>query len=183
MVSDVNTEAAEASGELAEVENLVAVLIELSEQVDNVVLEAGEVLGGCRDLGHDLLEGGLGEHFTVVFHVLSGVLVDRHKHEFEARKVASATNNEITFSVVLASHGVLLLLAMDEGTSNAARVLIANFINVDGVVSAVERDDESARLIIGLGGYQASVEAQNVHVLLKHLFHVILGRLRLKSNN
>jgi len=183
MVSNVDTEAAEAGGEFVEAENLVSVLVELAEQVDNVVLEAGEVLGGVGDLGHDLLKAGLRENFGVVLHIFSGVLVDGHEHKFEAGKIASATDHEVALSVVLSGHGVLLLLALNEGSSNAARVLIAHLVDVDGVVTAVERDDESARLIIGLGGYQASVETQNVHVLLEHLLHVILGGLGLEGNN
>jgi len=72
-----------------------------------------------------------------------------------------------------------VLLALHELTTNATRVLVADLVDLDGVVTAVEGDDETTRLIIRLGGDELRLESQNVHILLEHLFHVDLRRLGL----
>jgi hypothetical protein len=90
------------------------------------------------------------------------------------------TEEEVSLVVVVVADGVGVLLALHELTANTAGVLIADFIDLDGVVSAVEGNDEATALIIGLGRDELGLEAQNVHILLEHLFHVNLGRLGLQ---
>ena len=79
--------------------------------------------------------------------------------------------------------GILVVLSFHEFATDAARVLVADLVDLDGVVAAVEGDDELAVLVIGLRRHQLRIEAQNVHVLLEHLFHVDLGRLGLKLDH
>jgi hypothetical protein len=76
-----------------------------------------------------------------------------------------------------------LLLTLNERTSDTAGVLVTDLVDMDGVVAAVVRDDEGAGFIIGLGRDETGVEAENVHVLLKHLFHVELGGFSLESDD
>lgn len=85
--------------------------------------------------------------------------------------------------VVALGHGRLVLLSLHELATNTAGVLVTDLVDLDGVISAVEGDDETAVLVIGLSGDQLGVESQDVHVLLEHLLHVKLGHLRLESNN
>jgi len=69
-----------------------------------------------------------------------------------------------------------LLLTLHETTSNTARVLVANFVDLNSVVTAVERDDEISRFVIRLSADEFRIESEYVHVLLEHLFHVSLWR-------
>lgn len=76
-----------------------------------------------------------------------------------------------------------MLFAFHELATNAAAVLVTYLVNLDGIVTAVERENESAALIIRLSGHEFAVESQDVHVLLESLLHVELGWLWLKSNH
>jgi hypothetical protein len=127
--------------------------------------------------------GSFGENAAIVLHVLLSVFIGRDEHELETREENGAANKEIALTVVTTSDGVLLLLTVNEGSSNAAGVLVANFVDMDGIVTTVIADDEGAGLIIGLGGNKACVESQDVHVLLEHLFHIELWRLGLECDD
>ncbi len=70
---------------------------------------------------------------------------------------------------------------MHELASKAARVLVANFVDLNGVIATIEGDEELSVLIIRLSGDELGVEPQDVHVLLEHLLHVSLGGLRLQG--
>ena len=74
-------------------------------------------------------------------------------------------------------------LALHELATDAARVLVANLVHLDGVVTAVEGDDELTVLIIGLSGDELGVEAEDVHILLEHLLHVDLRGLLLEGDD
>ena len=74
-------------------------------------------------------------------------------------------------------------LALHELATNTAGVLVANLVHLDGVVTAVEGDDELTVLIIGLSGDELGVEAEDVHILLEHLLHVDLRGLLLEGND
>ena len=74
-------------------------------------------------------------------------------------------------------------LSLHKFATDAAGVLVANLVDLDGVVSAVEGDKELAVLIIGLSGDELGVEAQDVHVVFEHLLHVLLRRLGLKLDH
>ena len=76
-----------------------------------------------------------------------------------------------------------MALALHELATDAARVLVAHLVHLDGVVTAVERDDELTVLVIGLSGDELGVESEDVHVLLEHFLHVNLGGLGLKVND
>jgi hypothetical protein len=101
-------------------------------------------MGSLLDLGDDLVKGGLREDIWVIFHVFLGVLVSLEELEFEPAEEDGVTEQEVTLNVVVGADGVTVLLALHELTANATRVLIANFVNLDSVVSAVEGNDESA---------------------------------------
>jgi len=103
--------------------------------------------------------------------------------EFESSKENSSSDEEVFLLVVGLGNWVLVLLALHELATNAAAVLVAHLIHLDGVVTAVERDDEGSALIIGLGGDELSVESQDVHVLFEHLLHVELGLLWLQRDD
>jgi hypothetical protein len=102
------------------------------------------------NLGNDLVEGGLREDIGVVLHIFLGVLVSLEELELEATEEDGVTEEEVTLNVVVSADGVTVLLALHELTANATRVLVANLIHLDGVVTAVEGNNESARLIIRL---------------------------------
>jgi hypothetical protein len=101
-------------------------------------------MGSLLDLCDDLVKGGLREDIGVIFHVFLGVLVSLEELEFEPAEEDGVTEQEVTLNVVVGADGVTVLLALHELTANATRVLIANFVNLDSVVSAVEGNDESA---------------------------------------
>ena len=136
------------------------------------------LFGALLDLSEDVLNRGLRELILIVLHVLLGVFISRHKHEDKSNKRNSSTKGEIFFSVVVTSFGVHLFLALHETTSNTSGVLVANLIDLDSVITAVEGDDEVTGLIIGLGADQFGVKSEHVHVLFEHLLHVNLGGLR-----
>lgn len=170
-------------GELLEVEDAVAILVELADQGNNIILKTLKAVGTLLDLGDNLVEGSLREDVGVIFHVFLGVLVSLEQLEFEAAKENGMAEQEVTLDVVVVADGVAMLLALHELTTNAPRVFIANFVHLNGVVSTVERDNEAARLIIRLGRNKLRLESKNVHVLLEHLLHVNLRRLRLERVN
>jgi hypothetical protein len=183
LVSHVNVQMAKTSGELLEVDEFVTVTVEFGKEVNTEGLEGLEFRGWGLDLSDNGAEGGFGEHITVIFHVLFSVLISGGEHKLEASKGDSAANHEITLSVVAAGNGGVLLLALHEATTNTSRVLVTDFVDLDGVVTAVERDDEGTGLIIGLSADELGVESEDMHVLLEHLLHVILWWLRLQGNN
>jgi len=92
-------------------------------------------------------------------------------------------NNEVLFLVVSVSHWVGLLLSLHETSTNSSGIFVADFINLNGVISAVEGNDESSSLIIWLCGDQDSLEPEDVHVLLEHFLHVNLWGLRFEREN
>ena len=122
----------------------------------------------------------LGELVRVVLHVFLGVFVGRDELEAEATKLELPSDAEVLLLVVGLAHRVLVVLALHELATDAARVLVAHLVHLGGVVTAVERDDELTVLVIGLGGDELGVEAEDVHVLLEHFLHVNLGGLGLK---
>lgn len=125
-----------------------------------------------------MLYRGLRVLVWIVFHIFLSVFISRHKHEDKSNKRNSSTKSEIFFSVVVSSFGVDLFLTLHEATSNTAGVLIANLINLDSIVSAIEGNDEVTGLIIRLSADQFSIKSEDVHVLFEHLLHVNLGGLR-----
>jgi len=76
-----------------------------------------------------------------------------------------------------------VLLALHELTTNASTVLIADFVHLDGVITAEERDDELTSLIIGLSANEFSIEAEDVHVLFEDFLHVDLRSLRVQGKH
>ena len=174
---------AETSGELAEVNDAVVVLVELGEQVDAVLLKGWEVDCLFLDLVQDVGQVSLRELIGVVFHVFLGVLVGRDELEAETAKEDSAADQEVLLVVVGTTDGVLVILSLHELATDAAGVLVTHLVDLDGVITAVEGDDELAVLIIGLSADELGVEAKDVHVLLEHLLHVALGRLGLQGDN
>jgi hypothetical protein len=129
------------------------------------------------NLGNDLVEGGLREDIGVVLHIFLGVLVSLEELELEATEEDGVTEEEVTLNVVVSADGVTVLLALHELTANATRVLVANLIHLDGVVTAVEGNNESARLIIRLSRDELRFESENMHILFEHFLHVNLRRL------
>lgn len=75
VVSDMHSVLSKTGSEFTKVKNLVSVLVEFAKKVNHVFLKAAEILSGSSDLSHNSLKRCLGEHFVVVFHVLSCVLV------------------------------------------------------------------------------------------------------------
>ena len=141
---------AEAGGELLKVDDTIVVLVDLAEQVDAVLLEVGVVDGGFLNLGQDVLDVLLGEHFRVVLHVLLGVLVRAHKLEAETTQKDGTADQEILLSVVSTRDGVLVVLAIHELATDASTILVAHFIDEDGIIATEERDDELAVFVIRL---------------------------------
>jgi len=138
---------------------------------------------GLLDLADDVFESGFGELIGVVFHVLLGVFVSANELELESAEENGSSDQEVLLFVVGLGDGRLVLLSLHELAANTAAVLIAHFVHLDGVVTAVEGDDETTVLIIGLGGDELRVETKDVHVLLEHFLHVELGDLRLEGDN
>ena len=136
--------------ELLEVEDTVAVLVELSEESDSVVLERFVTLRTSLYFGNDAVKGGLRENVGVVLHIFLGVLVGLHQLELEAAQEDGVAEEKVSLVVVVVANGVGVLLALHELATNAAGVLVADLVDLDGVVSAVEGNDEAAALIIRL---------------------------------
>jgi hypothetical protein len=183
LVSHVNVQFAETIRELLEIDEFVAVTVEFGKKVNAEGLEGLEFGSWGLDLSDNGTEGGFGEHITVIFHVLFGVLISGGEHKLEACKRNSTADHEVTFGVVATGNGGVLLLALHEAATNTSRVLVTDFVDLNGVVTAVERDDEGTGLIIGFSADELGVESEDVHVLLEHLLHVILWWLRLQGNN
>jgi len=183
MISHVDAHRPESVCELSEVEHLVAILVQFLKKVNSEILQGREFLSRSHNLSENVVKAGLREDLAVFLHVLSSVFISGDKHELKTREENSATNQEVGFAVVVASNGVLLLFSLNERTSDTSGVLVTDLVDVDGVVTAVIRDDECARLVIRLCGDETGIEAKNVHVLLKHFFHVKLGGLSLESDD
>jgi hypothetical protein len=173
----------QALGEFLEVDLAIVVFVKLAQQVHAVVLHWRVASGLFLDLVEDVLDVLLGEHIGVVLHVLLSVLVSRDELEPESSEEDRASNQEVLLFVVVLRDGVLEGLAMHELATDAAGVLVANFVNLDSVVAAEERDDELSVLIVGLSRDKLWVESEDVHVLLEHLLHVDLGRLGLEGDD
>jgi hypothetical protein len=127
----------------------------------------------------NLVKGSLWEDVRVVFHIFLGVLVSLKELELKAAEEDSVTEEEVTLNIVVTADGVTVLLALHELTSNTTRVLIADLINLNGVITTVEGNNEPARLIIRLSGDELRLESEDMHILLEHFLHVNLRRLRL----
>ena len=117
----------------------------------------------------------------VVLHVLLGVLVGGDELEAEASEEDGASKAEVLLLVVVVCDGVLVCLLLHEFAANSSGVLIANLVDLDRVITAVEGDNEFTVLIIRLRRDELGVEPKNVHVLLEHLLHVGLGDLWAKG--
>jgi hypothetical protein len=135
------------------------------------------------DLGNDCVEGGLGEDIGVILHIFLGILISLEQLELEAAEEDGVSEQKVALHIVAGNDGVAVLLALHEITTNATRVLVANFVDLDSVVTAVEGDDETTRLIIRLGGDELRLKSENVHILLEHLLHIDLRRLGLQGVN
>jgi hypothetical protein len=72
-----------------------------------------------------------------------------------------------------------VLLSLHEFTTNSSGVLITDFINLNGVISTIEGNDELSGFIIRLSWNELSIETQDVHILLEHLLHINLWWLGL----
>ena len=171
----------ESVAEFLEGDDSVAVLVELSDELNDVVLEGIVGAGTLLDFLEDVSDGGFGEDVVVVLHVLLGVLVGLEQLELVATQEDGPADQELLLHVVALRNWVLVLLPLQELPANPARVLVAHLIDLDGVVPAVERYNELPVLIIGLSGHQLSLESEDVHVLLEHLLHVNLGRFGLEG--
>ena len=172
-----------AACEFLERNNGITVFVKLGEEVDYVLLERGVVLGWLLDLVDDVLNGSFGELVGVVVHVFFGVVISRQKLELESTEEASAADKEVLLRVVGLGDGAEMLLALHEFASNSSGVLVTDFVDLDGVVTTEEGDNELSGFIIRLGGDQLGVEAEDVHVLLEHLFHIGLGSLSSEVEN
>ena len=138
VIGHIDSEVSETVAELLEVNKLIIVLVEASQQVNHVVIHRGELGGSTLDLCDHILVRSLREDLTVILHVLLSVLVSRAQHKLETNEGNSTTNAEISFRVVLSGDGVILAFALHEATTNTARVLIADFVDLDGVITAIE---------------------------------------------
>lgn len=91
--------------------------------------------------------------------------------------------HEVLLGVVSAGGWISLLLSLHKSTADSSGVLVTNLINLNGVVTTVERNDESSGLIIRLSANQLGLESEDVHVLLKHLLHVDLWSFWLQGQD
>ena len=140
----------ESSDEFCHVHESVIIFVEAFHEVDSVLLEVSKLGTSLFDFLDDAVNGSRWEDLGVVFHVLLGVLVSLNKLEFKTNKEEGLSNEEVLLSVVLASNWAGLLLSLHEGSSDSSGVLVTDFVDLDGVVSTEERDDETSVLIIGL---------------------------------
>lgn len=91
------------------------------------------------------------------------------------------TDLEIRFDEVAVFAFLAVLLPFEELAAPHARVLIGFLVDLDGVVSAEEIDDELAVVVVFCLGNEAGFESQDVLVLSEHLDNVLLRRLGLES--
>ena len=145
--------------------------------MDAVVLHASETSRLFLDLAEDVLDVLLGELAWVVFHVFLSVFIARNELESEATKEDGSSNAEVLLRVVSLGDRVLVVLLLHELAADTAGVLVTDLVDLDGVVTAVEGDDELTVLIIGLGGDELGVEPEDMHVLLEHFLHIHLRGL------
>jgi hypothetical protein len=150
----------------------------LLDQVNDVLLEGSGFLGLDLQLVDDLVNAGAWELVGVVFHVFFSVLISLKQLEFKSSKEDALSNQEVFLLVVSVAHWALVLLSLHKLSSNSSRVLVANFVDLNGVVSAVEGDDESSGLIIRLSAHQFGFESKDMHVIF---FMSILGGLAFKE--
>ena len=151
--------------------------------MDAVILHASKASGLFLDLAKNVLDVLLGELTRVVLHVFLSVFIARNELEAEATKEDGSSNAEVLLGVVGLGDGVLVVLLLHELSTDTAGVLITDLIDLDGVITAVEGDDELTVLIIGLSGDELGVESEDVHVLLEHFLHVHLGGLRVEGHD
>lgn len=135
------------------------------------------------NLVHQHFDGSLWEVLRIVLHILLSVFISLDKSELEANEADDTTNGEVLLFVVSSGDWVGLLLALHETSTNSTRILVANLINLDSVVTTVERDDELSSFIIRLGTNKRCLKSKDMHVLLEHLLHVDLGGLWLKGED
>jgi hypothetical protein len=170
----------EALSEFLEVKDAIFIFVKLCNQGNNIFLEVLVATSTPLDLGNDWAKCSLRENIRVVLHIFLGVFISLQQLELEAAKEDSVTEQKVTLKIIVRADGVAVLLALHEFTTNAARVLVTDLIDLDCVVTAVERDNEATWLIIGLSWDEFCLETENVHILLEHLLHINLGWLRLE---
>ena len=76
-----------------------------------------------------------------------------------------------------------MLFAFHETSTHAATVLVTDFVDLDGIVTAVEGNDKGTAFIIGFSGHKLGVESKDMHVLLEHLLHIEFRNLWLESDD
>jgi len=177
LVGQVESHSSESIRELTERDNGVTVFVKLGEEIDDVFLERGVSTAGLLNLAEDVLNSGLRELVGVIVHVLLGVVISGEKLELESSEEDSATDEEVLLRVVGLGNGREMFLLLHEFTSHTSRVFVTDFVNLDGIISTEEGDNELTGFIIRLSRDEFGVESEDVHVLLEHLLHVDLGGL------
>jgi hypothetical protein len=102
------------------------------------------------NLSEDILNRGFREEIWVVFHILLSVLISFLELEFIPTKEKSLANQEIFLAIVISSNRVSVLLAFHELSSYSTRILVTDLIDLDGIISTIEGNDEFTELIIRL---------------------------------
>ena len=138
VVGDEDVHASKSCSKFLEANDSVVVLVEVLNQINHVLLQGAGFLGLNLQFVNDLVNAGAWELVRVVLHVFFGVLVSLEQLELESAEEDALANQEVFLFVVSVAHWALVLLSLHELSSNSSRVLVAHFIDLDGVISAVE---------------------------------------------
>lgn len=106
--------------------------------MDGVVLQVAVSCSLILDLLNHVFKISFWEDTSIILHIFLSVFISLIEHELETDQENSLSKNEIFLRVVFTSCWVSLFLSLHESTTNSSRVLIANLINLDGIITAVE---------------------------------------------
>lgn len=109
-------------------------------------------------------------------HVLEGEVISLEKLEIVDTELHYWTDLEIGVNEVSSICFGLLFLALKEFSSPNAWVFIGALINLDGIITAVERNNEFTIVFILVLRNKSGFKSQNVLIISEKLSHIFLWR-------
>ena len=99
-------------------------------------------------------------------HVFVCELIASEKLESELVQNDSIAEIEVLFSVVLVGNGVLMLVLFQEFTSPNTRVSFSLFVNLNGIITTEEGNDEGSGVIFFILTNKSSFITKDILVTL-----------------
>lgn len=122
---------------------------------------------------------GFPEDFRTFSEISVCELIATEKLESELVQGNGVSEHEISFVVVVGGNGVLVLGTLKEFTGPDTRVTVSMLVDLYGIVTTEERDNEGSGVVLLILTDESSFVSEDVLIASKHLVEVLSGRLGL----